>query len=192
MSALVDQLRRFIAPLQTRVLLMIGRALVLTVNDNKRVQELQLAALKGEVIGRAERLQTFGHSSNPPLGSEVAFVCVGGSRAHPIVIAGDSRELRPQGLEAGGSKLYDSAAQHVVCLPSGGRVEVKANGEVTIIAATQVKVQAPLLIVEGDIEATGNVSDSVGSMADMRTIYNSHTHPENGAPGPTAPPLQPM
>lgn len=37
----------------------------------------------------------------------------------------------------------------------------------------------------GSITATGTITDHVGSMDQMRSTYNSHTHPENGTGGGT-------
>lgn len=71
--------------------------------------------------------------------------------------------------------------------------------EVTMISTTKVTMTTPLLEVSGlvacsglaaggaapapgkvkvtgDIDATGDVKDTVGTMAQIRTIYNSHTH----------------
>jgi len=44
---------------------------------------------------------------------------------------------------------------------------------------------------EGNISADGDVSDGVGSMAQVRQIYNSHTHTGNQG-NPTSPPAQQM
>lgn len=58
---------------------------------------------------------------------------------------------------------------------------------VTVNASTKVKLDTPLLEVTGAITATGNISDTNGtkSMAAMRSVYNTHTHPENGTGGGT-------
>lgn len=44
-------------------------------------------------------------------------------------------------------------------------------------------------VIGGNIESSGNViavgvSDNAGSMSDIRTKYNGHTHPSNGVPNP--------
>lgn len=75
--------------------------------------------------------------------------------------------------------------------------------EVTVVASTKVILDTPLTEITGmlsvtgaatfaaTVEATGalssaaSVSDPTGSMDGMRTIYNSHTHPENGTGGGT-------
>jgi phage baseplate assembly protein V len=44
----------------------------------------------------------------------------------------------------------------------------------------------------GDIEAAGNVKDSVRTMAADRVIYNGHNHPETNGAGGTGTPNQPM
>lgn len=44
------------------------------------------------------------------------------------------------------------------------------------------------LEVTGDAESAGNVKDSVGTMAQIRSIYNGHTHQENNTSGPTGTP----
>jgi len=49
------------------------------------------------------------------------------------------------------------------------------------------------LNVVGDIVALGDISDHGNeSMLGMRQVYNSHTHPENDAGGPTDAPNQEM
>lgn len=87
---------------------------------------------------------------------------------------------------------------------------------VNITAATSVNADTPLLNVtgliacaglaagggipeagkakiSGDIEAGGDVKDATGTMEEMRTTYNGHTHPENGpGGGTTSPPNQAM
>ena len=35
--------------------------------------------------------------------------------------------------------------------------------------------------IDGNVTATGQVSDIQGSLAEMRQIYNTHAHPSDGA-----------
>lgn len=90
---------------------------------------------------------------------------------------------------------------------------------VNVVASTQVEITSPLVTMSGQLQVTGaitgtgglavsggsgaqvtgnivvsgDVSDANGSMAEMRTTYNGHTHPENGTGGgTTSAPNQPM
>lgn len=62
---------------------------------------------------------------------------------------------------------------------------VVANTSVTISDSGDININGNL-IVDGTISATGTVSsdtsvaDPAGDMAEMRTVYNSHTHTETG------------
>lgn len=49
---------------------------------------------------------------------------------------------------------------------------VGANGKITLKATT--------VVVTGDLEVSGTVSDGTGTMAAMRGTYNTHTHNETG------------
>jgi phage baseplate assembly protein V len=79
--------------------------------------------------------------------------------------------LAAAGVFAAGYNPYVAGAPNVV------------KGKLTVIA----EGASP-----GDIEATGNVKDTVGTMAGMRTTYNSHTHHENNTSGNTNGPNQAM
>lgn len=78
----------------------------------------------------------------------------------------------------------------------GDNVKVKAVGKV-IIDAPLTEVENNLL-VKGKIDSVGavtsqtSVNDPIGSMAKMRTQYNSHNHTEQGDGQPTTQPNTPM
>jgi phage baseplate assembly protein V len=88
---------------------------------------------------------------------------------------------------------------------------------ITVVATTKVTLDTPLtectgnlqvaggissagtygrsggkISTPGHISSGGNVSDSTGSMAEVRSIYNGHDHPENDNGGPTGNPNQGM
>ena len=65
-----------------------------------------------------------------------------------------------------------------------GGVKISLTSDaITITNSTTVVTVANdgKVTVTGDITATGNVADMVGTMADIRTAYNSHTHSETGS-----------
>ncbi len=64
---------------------------------------------------------------------------------------------------------YDKENHHLrAILPSGGRLEVVADGGVSIVGD---------VTVEGNITASGDVTDATRSIAGDREIYNGHVHP---------------
>jgi phage baseplate assembly protein V len=113
---------KLIAPLQRRVMLMIGRAVVRAIADGGGLQVLQLSGLAGEVLDGVERFQEYGFTSHPHPGAEAAVVFVGGNRSHGIVIAVDDRLYRLVGLAEGEVALYDDQGQVVHIKRNGVRV----------------------------------------------------------------------
>lgn len=121
-------------------------------------------------------------------------------------VAATKIEATAPTIEATATTKITAAAPEIEATAT---TKVKATGpQIELIAATSIIATTPLLsvsgviacsgiaaggaspvagkaVVQGDIESTGNVKDSTGTMASMRSTYNSHTHPENGTGGGT-------
>lgn len=124
-------------------------------------------------------------------------------------------------LEATAPEITATATTKITASAPDIEATASIKGKVTapiieLVAATQITATTPLLAVSGivacsglaaggaapeagkakvtgSIEATGNVQDSAGTMAQIRSTYNGHTHPENGTGGgTTSPPNQTM
>lgn len=130
---------------------LLSRAVVSLVSDSPMMQELQLKALSGEVIDRAERFQNYGHTSHPPQGSEAAVLHLGADRSHSVAVAVDNRRHRPRELAEGESKLY-----HL----NGDFIHMKNGNEIEIFSKARVVVRAPEVQVECD-KATLEASESI-------------------------------
>lgn len=182
---MIRAIAKLTAPLQRRIMLMVGRAVVNLVNDSLALQGVQVSLLADEVRDNVERFQNYGLTSHPHPGAEGIVVCVGGSRDHAVVIACDDRRYRLVGLEQGEVALYDDLGQSVV-LTREGLVMRAAEGKDINAYTVNFRVHGNI-IATGDITAVGNVSDANGakSMSGMRTKYNSHKH--GGSAAPTAP-----
>lgn len=163
---------RMLAPVKRRLWNLVARAVVRRIDEAGPRQALQLDLLTGETRDKVERVQQFGFYASPPVGSEAVVVFVAGDRAHGIALAVEHRDERPQDLEAG-----------EVCVRAvgGAEIRVKPDGTILVRAGGAVTVQAPTVAVEGDVTATGNVSDHAGSLADLRAAYDLHVHPETGS-----------
>lgn len=190
-------MKNFVRPLRDRILLAISRAVVETIKDSSGIQTMQVSLLADEVQDGVERFQNYGLTSHPPKQSEGILVCPGGDRSHGILIVVDNRQYRLKGLQEGEVALYSDEGDYIK-LKRGNEIEISTQ-KLTVNATSSVDITTPSLnvtgvvTVTGDISSQAQISDSIGTMSSMRTIYNSHQHPENGdGGGTTSPPNQHM
>ena len=181
-----SQIQAGLRDLRRRVFLSVARGVIRAINDSTGIQECQVGLLKGELRDGVERFQEYGFTSVPLAGAETAAVFVGGNRDHGIIVATDDRRFRLKNLAPGEVALYTD---------EGDKIVFKRGREIEITAGTQVTIAAPLTVVVGNLEVTGDVTDrssgTGNSMKGMRDTYNSHTHPQSGG-GDTQGPDQEM
>jgi phage baseplate assembly protein V len=175
-----------IEDVKRRIQALVGRGRVKFVDDSGTVQKMQVLMSGMETPDSRFRVPEFGFTSNPPIDSDVIAVHVDGDRSAGAVLGTNHQPSRPTGLQSGETMLYSQDGKYVYLTASGGIV-VEATGQavtvndatiVTINAATKVRMVTPLL------ECTGDIIDNAGSnshtMSQMRSIYNTHTHPVPG------------
>ncbi|MCU0919028.1 MAG: phage baseplate assembly protein V [Burkholderiaceae bacterium] len=170
-----------------RLQLMIGRAVVLLVNDALKMQGLQVHLLADEVRDSVERFQEYGFTSHPLPGAEAIAAGVGGSRDHVVVLAVDDRRYRLRGLAQGEVAVYTD---------EGDKIVLRRGGVIEVTAAAKVRLVTPLVECTGNVTIDGtlqvdgtitsgatvtaaaDVRDQGGtkSMAGMRNAYNAHKH----------------
>ncbi len=156
---------RILQKLQDRILGMIGKAILSTVDDTTDIQLVKISGLAEEVQDGVERVQNFGFTSNPPENSETIVLYLGGNRDHPVAIAIDNARTRKKNLKAGESAIY-TAFDNFIHLREDGSILIE--GSAVHIAGENGKA----LITE-----------------DMVSKFNSHTHPTPSGPSsaPTTP-----
>lgn len=96
-----------------KIKLAISRCIVQSINDDAGLQQLQVSALKDEVLDLRSRLQEYGFTSHPKPGAEAVVVSIGGNRSNTVIIAVDDRRYRLTGLAEGEVALYDDQGQVV-------------------------------------------------------------------------------
>lgn len=182
---------KLLEPLQRRVMLLVSRAVIRTIDDSTALQLLQAELLRGEVRGRLERFGALGLTAVPLPGAEGIVLFLGGNRDHGVVVATEDRRHRPKGLKAGETALYHAGGNGtIIRLLADGSIELKPSSGVVRLEG-DIEVSGHVL-AGGDIQADGEVRDLAAttglSMEDMRERYNVHVHadPQGGA---TAPPL---
>lgn len=147
-NELVSFFQRALAPLKSRVQLMVGKCVIAAVNDTTAIQELQIKALAGEAMNRVPRVQEFGFASNPPVGSEAIVVALGGNRENLVVIATDKRSVRFKNLASGECAIYTDDGSYIV---------LKKAGEIEVKAATKLTVDVPYSEFKGNVKIEGTL-----------------------------------
>ncbi|MCA3312968.1 MAG: phage baseplate assembly protein V [Roseomonas sp.] len=183
----LDEMKRFIAPLQRRVMLAIGRGTLGPVNDADGLQRSQVKLLAGEVRDNVERMQQYGISAVPLAGADVLVVCVGGNRDHPVIIGVDDRRHRPTGLQPGDVCIYSYQSGHRIILKADRKIEIEGD-EITVKADTKITLEAPVVEMTGRLDVMGDIRDQAASggmsMNGMRADYNTHVHGMSPGPNP--------
>lgn len=137
----------------------------------------------------------------PPTAGDMVLVLFqeGSFEAGLIVLAAYNDADRPLTVSPGEFWLVHSTGSFIK-LKNDGSININTNqnlsvtcsGTTNINSTGNVNVTTPImqvngsLIVSGDITSTGgHVSDSTGTMANMRSTYNSHDHndPQGGTTG---------
>lgn len=156
------------------VQLLIGRAVLLAVQDSAKRQLVQFEALKGELKGDVERIQDYGFTSVPLPGAQVVFANVSGNRDHPVAIRVDDPRYRKMGMQPGEVAIYTDEGDYIL-LKRGNIIEISTS-ELLVKATDSVRMETPILEVTGEI--IDHCDDTGQSMASMRNTYNIHTHNE--------------
>ncbi|MDX2265451.1 MAG: phage baseplate assembly protein V [Hyphomicrobiales bacterium] len=126
--------------------IMISRGEVIEVNDGGGMQLMSVRGYADEVIKMAHRVQPFGFTSNPPLGSHGVVMSAGGRRDQAFIIGIENEAARQKGLKPGEQAIYDGEGQFLKML----------NGRKTVISVGELTIVADKVVVEsGDINLGG-------------------------------------
>lgn len=99
--------------LNSRVQMMVGRAVLSAVQDDSKLQELQVELLSDEVHDGVEHFTPYGFTAHPKKGAEAIMLAVGGLRSHGLVITVADRRYRLTSLAEGEVALHDDQGQKI-------------------------------------------------------------------------------
>ena len=178
----IRAIERLTAPLRRQLRQLVARGVVRLIDDAAKCQRLQVSLLADETRDRAEHIQPYGLTAHPFPGADAVVLHPFGQRSHPLVILVGDRRYRLTGLAQGEVALYDDQGQKIV-LKRGRKIEVDTD-ELIVKAATKARFETPLVEVTGDVVDNLSGGNST-TIRGMRSIYDSHVHPENDNGGPT-------
>ncbi|AWN43173.1 phage baseplate assembly protein domain-containing protein [Methylobacterium durans] len=158
---------------------MVTRTTVTKVNDDPRMQEVDVNGLHDELKTGVERVQNYGFSSVPLPPSqegraegqsgdqqkmrhaEAVILSGTGNRSHPLVIAIDDRRHRPKKLKPGESAQYDDQGQSwlvgrdgIVGKAKKFTLQVGDNTVVTIEDG-KVTIKGAEIVLDGNVKLGG-------------------------------------
>ncbi len=163
---ILDEIRRLLRPLSTRLANVVVRGEVHLVADGDGRQTLQVEDLEtGAVIEGAQHFQAYGFSSVPLAGASVIAVCDGGDHERAYVVAVSDARHRPKGGEPGEVTVYNH---------TGAKIRITKDGDIAVTPAPGREVL---------------VSDGSGTPEPLvkRSEFLAHGHPTAGT-GPPSPP----
>lgn len=203
-DAILRAIRKHMEPLQRRINNMIARGVITALNDAEGLQGVQATLTQGEVFDGMERVQQYGFSSHPPIGSEIVALFLNGNRDHPLVLGVDNREVRLRNqlpgdasiysllqnfvsAKADGSIVLQGIAGNSITLTPTGEIVLTAGGSTMTLSGTgTARIQAP------DLELHGVASlklDAGGTGVHyVPGAYVSYTTGASGTSAPIHPP----
>ncbi len=200
----LNDLKRLIAPLQRRIFLLLGRAILKTINNAEGTQKVQIVVLNNEIITDVERFQEYGLETYPFTEAEVCTVFLNGNRDHGIALCVHDRRYRPTDLVEGEVALYtdEDSSDFRIHLKRGRIFDIKGD-KVTETQDTSKEITTPS---ETHVNATEHIINSpqvsLGGAAfaglrgfiDSRFIalFNAHVHANGGGVGNSGVPTAAM
>jgi phage baseplate assembly protein V len=124
------------------------------VDGLKKLQELQVKLLAGEIKDGMEHFEPYGYTANAHAGAEVLAGFFGGNRSHGVVICVADRRFRLQGLKSGEVALYTDEGDKLHF--KRGRVIEIETMTLKVKAETAVEFDTPEIRTTGKIVSAGD------------------------------------
>ncbi len=175
-------------------------------NSSAEIQRHQVSGVADETLQDVEIYQQFGLTSNPPAGTKVIVVPLGGLTGHSVIIATENGNFRVKELSPGEVALYSSHGSTLI-MKEGNIIDVDAKEinlaatkitgkaeDINLTATQSISLNAPIISLNGAINAGSG--SAVGAKAtismplDVKSkvttdddvvvagkSFNNHTHP---------------
>lgn len=153
-----------------------------------KTQSLQVEMTTGETADNVKFIEPYGFTAVPHNKSECTILNLNAFGTSPIALVVGGRAFRLQDLKQGEVALYTDEGDRIH-FKRGNTVEVKTKhfivdaAESATINAKKIALNAPdgvaitsALAVSGNITGAAEVSDKIGTMAQMRVTYNTTGH----------------
>ncbi|ERH56414.1 phage baseplate assembly protein V [Pseudomonas simiae] len=150
------------------------------VDGLKKLQELQVKLLAGEIKDGMEHFEPYGFTSSAHAGAEVLAGFFGGNRSHGVVLCVADRRFRLQALKSGEVALYTD---------EGDKLHFKRGREIEIeCMVLKVKAETAVEFDTPEIRTTGKIVSAGDQVAaGISQVEHGHTEVMKG-PAVSGPP----
>ena len=153
----------------------VGFARIKATNDAGAVHKVQIEFHDGQLRDNTPSLSLFGVISHAPVGSDAAYMAVGGDRSNVVVIATGNQSSRPTGSQPGEFGIYNAGGMKVFLGLTGIRID--GGGQpITVTNAPKARFEMP-------VESTGEITAMVDGAA-VHVSTHHHSDPQGGSTGP--------
>lgn len=114
-NILINFFKRSIAPIKRQIRTMVVRGIIKIVEEDKKIQKVQIDTYEDETREDVERFNDFGFKSYPPVGTEAIMLSISGNNEHMAVIATENREILKElpDLEEGDCIIYTKEKKYL-------------------------------------------------------------------------------
>jgi phage gp45-like len=156
-------------------------------DDSGTVQTVQIQVNQLTLRDSVPVVHLFGFSSVAPIGTDVVTISAQGDPTMVAVIGQNNQALRPKNIASGGTQIYDAFQRFLFFVPNGPIEINAANTPVVINGATTVTINAPDVIINGDVQVNGKVNttgDVVAGSISLQNHVSTEVQPGGGKSGP--------
>lgn len=183
-SRVYSEIRRMLAPLERRLMLVASRAVLTLVKEGEGLQGVQAKVLDEEVFDEdTEHMQPGGLTHKPLTGAEGIFLSIGGVRDDGVIICISDRRHRPKDLEDGETCLYNEGDNQarVWCKKDGSIALLAGAGDGAITLTKDKKIE-----ITGDLLVSGEITAMAATPATaVKVSTHLHPHPMGPTSAPT-------
>lgn len=198
----ISDFKRLIRPLQNKIFLLIGRALISAIDNSEGTQKLSISLLQNENLSGVEKLQDYGFENYPKPGAEGVALFLNGNRNQGIVVVVHDRRYRPSDLVEGEVIVYtdeDLTSQDDRIHFKRGKIHRHKNNQHLVDAIVKAIFTTPLFQVDcnqhvinaaisdiittplfrvtgGTVELAAQATLKKLVNEEFITLFNSHVH----------------
>ncbi len=141
------------------------RARLSGLDDSGGLQTARATGLRGTQFTDVVRLQPFGFSSTPPVGSVGVLLQQSGASERAYALGFEHPDHRPGGLADGGTRIYDASGQVISIV----------ERKIRVVGGDEIHFSATKIILEGDVrlgapDASARVATEAGFAEKARAV----------------------